>query len=75
MDKWFHKQNRFVRVILLLIPVCGWIMEIGVRWSHAIKKANALNVIMALLVTFVGLAWQFIDCIWTLLFGRMIGYR
>ena len=38
-------------------------------------EANALNVIMALLVTFTLGAWSIIDAIWTLLFGRMIGYR
>ncbi|MBO5712568.1 MAG: hypothetical protein J6R47_06980 [Acholeplasmatales bacterium] len=75
MDKWFHKLNRFVRVILLLIPPIGMIIDIIVRWSHVIRKASALNVIMALLVTFTLGAWSIIDSIWTLLFGRMIGYR
>ena len=41
MDKWFHKQNKLVQVLLLLIPFVNWITEVLVRWSAFLKKGGA----------------------------------
>lgn len=73
MAKWFNKQSRLVQIILLLIPVVNWVVEVLVRWSSVIhaKKKNVLNIIAAILVTFVGFAWGWIDVIWCLLFKRL----
>ena len=30
-DKWFEKQDRIVKIILLIIPFVGWIVEVLVR--------------------------------------------
>ena len=45
MEKWFEKQSRLVQLILLFIPFVNWIVEIGVRWSHAkrVKKWKLLK--------------------------------
>lgn len=73
MAKWFNKQSRLVQIILLLIPGVNWVVEVLVRWSSVIhsKKKNVLNVIAAILVTFIGLAWGWIDVVWCLLFKRL----
>lgn len=73
MYKWFNKQNRLVQILLLLIPFVNWIVEVLVRWSSVLgaKKVKLLNLLAAILVTVLGLAWGWIDVIWCLLFKRL----
>lgn len=69
---WFNKQSRLIQILLLLIPVVNWITEILVRWSAAIKTKSLLTIIVAILVTFLGLAFGWVDLIWCLLFKHLI---
>ena len=72
MDKWFHKQNKLVQVLLLIIPVINWFTEILVRWSAFLKKGGALRLIISLIVTIGGLFIGWLDAIWTLIFNKLI---
>lgn len=72
MEKWFERQSRLVQIILLLIPVVNWVIEVGVRWSHALKKGTLLKYLLAIFVTITGLFVGWIDCIWCLLFKHLI---
>ena len=72
-DKWFNKQSRLVQIILLLIPGVNWIVELLVRWSLALRKKDALYIIVAILVTIpVGIAFGWLDLVWILLFNHLI---
>lgn len=72
MEKWFEKQSRLVQIILLLIPVVNWVVEIVVRWSHALRKGSLLKYLIAIIVTFGGLFIGWLDMIWCLLFKHLI---
>ncbi len=72
MAKWFNSQSRLVQILLLLIPVVNWIVEIGVRWSHFFDKKGFGSLLLAILVTVVGVVWGWIDVIWCLLFKHLI---
>ena len=72
MEKWFEKQSRVVQIILLLIPVVNWIIEVGVRWSHALRKGSLIKYLLAIVVTVFGLFVGWIDMIWCLLFKHLI---
>ena len=71
-DKWFNKQSKLVQILLLLIPGVNWIVELLVRWSLALRKKDALYIVVAVLVTFAGLAFGWLDLVWILLFGHLI---
>lgn len=73
MAKWFNKQSRLLQIILLLIPFVNWVVEVLVRWSAVLnaKKKSLLNILVAILVTFGGLVWGWVDIIWCLLFKRL----
>ena len=72
-DKWFNKQSRLVQIILLLIPGIKWIVELLVRWSLALRKKDALYIIVAILVTIpLGIAFGWLDLVWILLFNHLI---
>lgn len=71
-DKWFNKQSKLVQVLLLLIPFVNWVTEVLVRWSSALRTKDVLKIVVAVLVTFVGLGFGFLDLIWVLLFGHLI---
>ena len=67
MEKWFEKQSRLVQIILLLIPGVNWVVEVLVRWSHALRKGSLFKYILAIIVTIGGLAVGCIGqryCIW-----------
>ncbi len=72
MATWFNKQSRLVQIILLLIPVVNWVIEILVRWSAFLKTKSVLTLVVAILVTFLGLAFGWLDLVWCLLFKHLI---
>ena len=42
-DKWFQEQSLLIKVILLIIPFVGWVVEVLVRISAFIRKKEVLN--------------------------------
>ncbi len=73
MDAWFHKQNKLVQVLLLLIPFVNYITEILVRWSAFLKKGGAIRLIVCIIVTIpTGIIIGWLDAIWTLLFNKLL---
>lgn len=73
MDKWFHKRNKLVQVLLLLIPFVNWITEIVVRWSAFLRRGGTLRLIVCLIVTIPsGIFIGWLDAIWTLIFNRLL---
>ncbi len=73
MEKWFEKQSRLVQILLLLIPVVNWVVEVVVRWSHALRKGSLIKYIIAILVTLpTGVIVGWLDMLWCLLFKHLI---
>lgn len=72
MKKCFNSCSRLVQLILLLIPFVNWIVEIGVRWSNFLEKKGLISLILAIVVTFFGLVFGWVDLIWCLLFKHLI---
>ncbi len=72
-DKWFYSQSKLIQILLLLIPVVGWIVEILVRLSCLSRKANLVNIIVFLLYIFAGWAYvlEIIDIVLILLGGKL----
>ena len=72
--EWFDKQSKVLRFVLLILPFIGWVFELIVRWSEVIKKADVVNIIVALVYTLFGWAWilTVIDAILVLLDKPML---
>ncbi len=72
-DTWFHKQDKIIQIVLLIIPLVGWIVDLLVRWSAFIKKNTTINLVMALLITFLGEFWilTILDGIWIALNNKL----
>lgn len=69
--KWFNQQSRLVQLILLLIPVVGWITEIFVRVTAVLQKpttGNILGVILGLIIP----VFSWIDLVWVILFNHLL---
>jgi len=77
MAKWFYKQSKLIQVILLILPLVGWIVELLVRWSSFISRKSAWNLLWAIIFTFFGWTWilAVIDLIYLLLVGHLIGAK
>lgn len=72
MKKWFNSCGRLVQCLLLLIPFVNWIIEIGVRWSNFLEKKGLISLVIAILVTFFGLVFGWVDFVWCLLFKHLL---
>ena len=73
MDNWFHKRNKLIQIILLLIPPINYIVEILVRWSAFFRKGGIFRFIICILVTIpTGIIIGWLDMIWVLLFNKLL---
>ena len=45
MERWFYSIDRLSQMILLIIPVIGWIIEISVRIFSVARKQSTMNVV------------------------------
>lgn len=75
MKKWFNSQSRLIQVILLLIPVVNWVVEVLVRWSDFLDDKDVISLVLAIIVTFIGVVWGWVDLIWVILFNHLIGAK
>ena len=72
-DKAFNKQNKLVKILLLLIPGVNWITELLVRWSVALRTKNLIHILIAILaIPGLGVIFGWLDLIWILLNNRLI---
>lgn len=56
-DKWFNQQSVLVKAILLLIPFVGWVCELLVRLSVALRTKSVLHIVVFCVFLFVGWGW------------------
>ena len=56
-DTWFHNQSKVIQIVLLILPLIGWIVDLLVRWSAFIKNQSVVNLVMALVITLFGEFW------------------
>lgn len=73
-DKWFYKQSKLLQVILLIIPFVGWLVELLVRLSVALRTKSVLHIVVFVLFLVVGWGWilNVIDLVVLVLTGRLL---
>ena len=73
-DKWFNSQSTLIKVILLLLPVVGWVCECLIRLSVMLRTKNIVHVVVFVLFLVVGWGWflGLIDLIYLLVKGHLI---
>lgn len=71
-DKWFEKQSLLVKVILLIIPFVGWVVEILVRLSAVLRNSSTLNIVGLILGVIGNWIWSVIDLVYLLIKGTLL---
>jgi hypothetical protein len=73
-DKWFYSQSKLVQVLLLIIPFVGWIMELLIRLSVALRTKSVLHIVVFVLFLVVGWGWvlNLIDLIVLVVTGHLL---
>lgn len=56
-DKWFNSQSRLLKVLLLILPVVGWIVECLIRLSVMLRTKSLVHIVIFLLFLLVGWTW------------------
>ena len=73
-DKWFNSQSTLVKVILIVLPLVGWIVELLVRLSVMLKTQKVEHIVV--FVLFVVFGWvlilNIIDIIYMCMTGHLI---
>ena len=72
--KWFNSQSLLIKVILLVIPFVGWVIELLVRLSKYLEKKDTLSLVVFILFLVVGWGWflNLVDIIYLCLTGHLI---
>lgn len=72
--QWFNKQSVLLKVILLIIPFVGWVVELLVRGTKALDKKDTVSIVVFILFLVVGWGWvlNLIDIIYMVLTGHLI---
>ncbi|MBQ4443166.1 MAG: hypothetical protein II896_00715 [Clostridia bacterium] len=72
--KWFNQQSVLLKVILLIIPFVGWVVELLVRGTRMIDKKDTLSIVVFILFLVVGWGWflNLIDIIYMIISGHLI---
>ena len=71
-DKWFQEQSLLVKVILLILPFVGWIVEILVRISAVLRKSSGVNLVGLVLGVIGNWIWSVIDLIYLIVTGNLL---
>lgn len=73
-DSWFNKQNTLLKVILLILPFVGWVVELLVRLSVAVNKKDAVSIVVLVLFLVIGWTWILclIDLVYLIVKGHLI---
>ena len=71
-DKWFEKQSLLLKIILLVIPFVGWVVEILIRVSAVIRKASVLNIVGLVIGVIGGLIWAIVDLVFVIISGNLL---
>lgn len=73
-DKWFNSQSTLLKVILLILPLVGWIVELLVRLSVALRQKDVLSIVVFVLFLFVGWSWILcvIDLVYLIVTGHLL---
>lgn len=59
MLAWFKKQSNIIQLVLLILPLVGWIVEVIIRWERVLngKGKSVLDIVVALVYTLVAWVW------------------
>lgn len=61
--KWFLQQSTVVKVLLLIIPFVGWIVEILMRVTALLNKSTTSNILGLILYLILGILLAFVDVV------------
>lgn len=71
-DKWFNSQSTLLKVILLILPFVGWVVELLIRLSVALRKKDVVSIVVFVLFLFIG--WSWILCLIDLIYMVVTGH-
>ena len=70
-DKWFEEQSRLIKVILLILPIVGWVVEILVRLSAVLRNSSVLNIVGLVIAIIGNWIWSVIDLVVLIVTGKL----
>ena len=71
-DKWFEQQSLLLKIILLVIPFVGWVVEILIRVSAIIRKQSVINIVGLVIGVIGGLIWAIVDLVFVIISGNLL---
>ena len=74
VDEWFQSHTLLARIIFIIIPFIGWIIELLVRISAVIRKPSGINIAGLVVFAILGGFWILclFDVICLFIYDRLI---
>ena len=74
VDAWFDELSILTRIILIIIPFIGWLVELLVRISALIRKQSGVNIAGLIVFAILGGFWVLciVDVISLYLYDKLI---
>ena len=69
-DKDFNKQSLLVKILLLIIPIVGTVVEVLVRVSAFLRNKDVGLLILTLIVSLIGIL-PIVDIVCLIVNGRL----
>ena len=70
-DKWFEEQSLLIKVILLILPLVGWVVEILVRLSAFLRNKSTMNLVGLIIGIIGNWIWSVIDLVVLIVTGHL----
>ena len=73
-DSWFYSQSKLVQIILLVIPLVGWVVELLIRLSVMLKTKSVIHIVVFVIFILIGWGWiiNIVDLVYLLLKDHLI---
>ncbi len=73
-DKWFNEQALWLKIVLLVLPIVGWVTELLIRLSVMLRTKSVLHIVVFIVFVIVGWGWILgvIDLIYMIVTGHLI---
>ncbi len=70
VDKWFKEQSTLIKVLLLIIPFVGWVTEVLVRLSVALRTKETRDIVLVVVFGLFGIL-SIVDLVYMLIKGHL----
>ena len=72
-DKWYEKQSKVLKIVLVAVPFVNWIMEILIRLSIYLRTKKTIDLVFFIVYAVFTYPLFILDIVWLAIKGHIFG--